>query len=155
MMGCAGGPGNPKAKDPVDRESSRASAVACFFPPSDFPTLDKNPPKNYKDIAPAFDIREFDPATGLLERITPKRRQEIARDISPINHVAKGAAPTLIIHGDKDEVIPISQSEAMIAKLKGSGVDCKLLVKEGKPHFALWVVNEFPVLADWFDTRLK
>ena len=29
-------PGDPKAKDPVDRESSRVQAVACFFPPTDF-----------------------------------------------------------------------------------------------------------------------
>ena len=29
-------PANPKAKDPVDRESSRVQAVACFFPPTDF-----------------------------------------------------------------------------------------------------------------------
>ena len=28
--------GDPKAKDPVDRVSSRVQAVACFFPPTDF-----------------------------------------------------------------------------------------------------------------------
>src|SRR4051794_5830768 len=35
ILGTAGGPGDPKAKDPVDRESSRVQAVACFFPPTD------------------------------------------------------------------------------------------------------------------------
>lgn len=33
MLGTAGSQGDPNAKDPVDRESSRVQAVACFFPP--------------------------------------------------------------------------------------------------------------------------
>src|SRR5262245_29513641 len=36
MQGCAPREGDPKASDPVDRESSRVAAVACFFPPTDF-----------------------------------------------------------------------------------------------------------------------
>src|SRR5262249_31985682 len=36
MQGTAGTAGNPDAKDPVDRQSSRVQAVACFFPPTDF-----------------------------------------------------------------------------------------------------------------------
>ena len=36
MQGTAGDQGDPKAKDPVDRVSSRVQAVACFFPPTDF-----------------------------------------------------------------------------------------------------------------------
>jgi acetyl esterase/lipase len=156
MMGCAGGPGDPKAADPVDRESSRAAAVACFFPPSDFLTLDKTFPKKSKELAAPFDFHEWDSKTGLFERVSAKRRLEIGAAISPINHAAKGAAPTLIVHGDKDDVVPISQSEAMIDKLKENGVECKLLVKKGKPHFhdGVWVVLELPTLADWFDQYL-
>src|SRR5262245_19843201 len=36
MIGTAGAEGDPKAKDPVDQQSSRVQAVACFFPPTDF-----------------------------------------------------------------------------------------------------------------------
>ena len=36
-MGTQGGPGKADAKDPIDRESSAVQAVACFFPPTDFP----------------------------------------------------------------------------------------------------------------------
>jgi carboxylesterase type B len=36
MQGTAYQAGNPKAPDPVNRESSRVAAVACFFPPTDF-----------------------------------------------------------------------------------------------------------------------
>ena len=36
MQGCAPRDGNPTANDPVEKESSRVAAVACFFPPTDF-----------------------------------------------------------------------------------------------------------------------
>src|SRR5438046_302095 len=35
-MGTQGKPGDPDAKDPIDRETSAVQAVACFFPPTDF-----------------------------------------------------------------------------------------------------------------------
>jgi acetyl esterase/lipase len=152
MMGCAGSTLDPKAKDPVDRESSHAAAVACYFPPSDFPALAKAAVK--KEIPALFDFRELDPKTGLLERVPAKRQMEIARDLSPINHVTKGAAPTLIIHGDEDDVVPITQSQAMIEKLKKCGVESKLLEMKGNKHFDFWVVFELPKLADWFDIHL-
>jgi acetyl esterase/lipase len=152
MMGCAGKPGNRFAIDPVERESSQAAAVACYFPPSNFPEMaDKLP----KEVAAAFDIREMNATSGLLERVSPEKRLAIGRVVSPITYVTKEAAPTLIIHGDKDEVVPLAQSEAMIQKLKDCGVQCKLIVKKGKAHFELgWVVPELPTLADWFDAHL-
>src|SRR5262245_32754179 len=36
MQGMAGEKGDPDAKDPVERVSSRVQAVACIFPPTDF-----------------------------------------------------------------------------------------------------------------------
>ena len=95
------------AKDPVDRESSRVQAVACFFPPTDF--LNYGKPGDAKihatDHAPpfraAFDYRELDKESRLWVPITdPKRLEEIARQISPVSHVTPDDPPTLIIHGD-------------------------------------------------------
>jgi acetyl esterase/lipase len=155
MMGCAGGPLDPKADrvDEADRESSRAAAVACYFPPSDFPALAEVPVK--KEIIAPFDFRKLDRKTGLFERVSAEEKMVIARELSPINHATKEAAPTLIIHGDKDDVVPFAQSDAMINKLKKCGVECKLHIMEGKGHFEYgWVVNELPTLADWFDIHL-
>lgn len=151
MVGCAGRPGDPKADDAVERQSSKVAAVACFFPPTDFPALEGACPK---DVAAPFDFRELDPTTGKFAPVTPDRRREIGRAVSPITHAARGAAPALIIHGDKDRVVPLSQSEAMIAKLKGCGVPCELKVRADKGHFAPWVAEDLPALADWFDGHL-
>jgi acetyl esterase/lipase len=152
MVGCAGRPGNPKAADPVERESSRPAAVACFFPPTDFLTLPGCP----VEVSAAFDIREPNKDTGRLERVSPERRLQLARELSPINHVAQGAAPTLIIHGDLDKVVPLEQSKKMIAKLKGCEVTCELRVREGKDHrFAEWVVEDLSIMAKWFNTHVR
>ncbi len=36
MLATRGGPGDAKAKDPIDRESSAVQAVACFYAPTDY-----------------------------------------------------------------------------------------------------------------------
>ena len=66
MQGTAGDKGNPDAKDPIDKTSSRVQAVACFFPPTDFLNYGK-PGENaigrgiLKGFKPPFDFHEQDP----------------------------------------------------------------------------------------------
>lgn len=151
MVGCAGRPGDPNAGDPVDRQSSKVAAVACFFPPTDFLALAGS---CSKEVAAPFDFREMDPATQRLVAVTPERRREIGREASALTHASKGAAPTLIIHGDRDKVVPLAQSAALIARLKDCGVACELKVRAGRGHFGPWVAGDVPVLADWLDTHL-
>ena len=47
----------------------------------------------------------------------------MAKKISPITHVTADDPPTLIIHGDKDFLVPIQQAESIVAKLKEVGVN--------------------------------
>jgi acetyl esterase/lipase len=162
MLGTAGEDGKPDARDPVDRESSRVQAVACFFPPTDFlnygatgnkkiHAIDHGPP-----YRPAFDYRELDPKSRLWVPITdPARLEEIARQVSPIYHVTADDAPTLIIHGDKDPLVPLQQSELIVEKLKQAGVETSLVVKPGAGHGWLTIGNDIPKLIDWFDEQLK
>jgi acetyl esterase/lipase len=46
---------------------------------------------------------------------------EIWRDASPVDHVSKSNAPFLIIHGTRDEMVPIAQAQALYDKLKEAG----------------------------------
>lgn len=154
MMGCAGKPGNPAATDPVERESSKVAAVACFFPPTDFRAFENRPPPGF-DPSVLFPFRERDPKSGALVPVTPERRREIGTSCSPLHCAKEGAAPTLIIHGDQDKLIPIQQSEALIARLKQCNVICDLIVKEGKGHFWIDIGKDLPTLVDWFDRHLR
>ncbi len=160
MQGCAGDLGNPKAKDPIDRASSRVQAVACFYPPTDF--LNWGEPGKVMlgrhpiiPIAGAFDFRRLDPKIGAFVTITDEEEiKKIGRKISPITHVSKDDPPTLIVHGTKDELVPLQQAETMVAKLKEAGVTAELIVKEDGKHDGVIVKENMPRVLDWFDKHL-
>jgi acetyl esterase/lipase len=160
MQGTAGANGDPKAGDPVNRMSSRVQAVACFFPPTDFLNYGKTGEIALgtgilKGFRPPFDFRERDKATGSFVLITDEtKRQEIGRQISPINHVSKESAPTLIIHGNADKLVPIQQAEIIITKLKEAGVPAELAVKPGASHGWGGLDKDTRTIADWFDKYL-
>ncbi|MBO0700422.1 MAG: alpha/beta hydrolase [Zavarzinella sp.] len=161
MQGCAPKEGNPRASDPVERESSKVEAVACFFPPTDFLNYGKPGEEalgngvlvNFK--AP-FDFVEFDQKSRSFIHITDSdRRREIGKQISPAYHVSGKAPPTLIIHGDADTLVPIQQAKLIIEKLKEAKVPCELVVKKGGLHGWPGMDKDFRILAEWFDKYLK
>ncbi|MBI2806473.1 MAG: alpha/beta hydrolase [Planctomycetes bacterium] len=161
MQGTAGDPGNPKALDPVERASSRVQAVACFFPPTDFLNYggkDKYafaPDGLLANFRLVMDVREFDPKTKLLERISATKARDLARKVSPVTHVNAKSAPALIIHGDADKLVPIQQAELIMARYKEAGVAAELVVRKGRGHDFNGAAKDFPVIADWFDKHLK
>ena len=162
MLGTDGDPGDPGAADPVDRESGRVGAVACFFPPTDFLNFGA-PGKELiraedhgRPFRPAFEYRELDPASNLWVPITdPARLRAITHAISPIDHVSPDDAPTLILHGDADKLVPLQQSESMVERLKGAKVEAKLVVRPGAGHGWPTMGRDMAEFADWFDAHLK
>ena len=157
MQGTAGDAGNPTSKDPVEKESSRVQAVACFFPPTDFlnygkPGEDALGRGILAGFKAPFDFHEQDEKTKTFERITDEsKRREIGRQISPITHVSDDDPPTLIIHGDADKLVPIQQAEIIVAKLKEAGVEAKLVVKPDAGHGWANITEDLTLFADWFD----
>jgi acetyl esterase/lipase len=162
MIATSGKPGASDAKDPVDKESSRVQAVACFFPPTDF----LNYGTDGRDVFQAlqaelasfkapFDFHELDRKTGQLVLIQdPAKRLEIARDISPVTHVSSDDPPTLIFHGDADKLVPYQQAQVMEKKLREAGVTVKLVTKPGAGHGWPEFPKDLAVIADWFDVHL-
>lgn len=57
-----------------------------------------------------------------------------ARLGSPVNHVRTDAPPVYFLHGDKDRLVPLSQSTILQEKLQQSGVETKLLILQGRGH---------------------
>lgn len=67
------------------------------------------------------------------------------REASPVNYVDSSAPPFLIVHGEDDDIVPISQSEALAGKLfaAGAGVDFHRLPGESHSFtFAGWAEVE-------------
>jgi acetyl esterase/lipase len=159
MQGTAGREGDPKAKDPVERESSRVQAVACFFPPTDFLNWGEKGKlvmgSMPDPIKPAFAFQDRDPKTGGFVPVTDEAKvKTLLRALSPITHVSAGTAPALIVHGDKDTLVPIQQAEVMIARLKEAGIPAELVVKPGAAHGWKGMDKDLNTFMDWFDRHL-
>jgi acetyl esterase/lipase len=147
-IGTAGKPGDPKAKDPVDRASSRVQAVACFCPASDL--------VNYGD---GRSVLERDPVKaagtfGVQDK--PKEEQiKLLRELSPLGAVTKDTAPTLIIHGDADQAVPYEQSERFVAKLAENKVPHQLITRKNAGHSWPDMSKDDVLRAEWFDKHLQ
>jgi acetyl esterase/lipase len=59
---------------------------------------------------------------------------EVWKEASPITHVSSDDAPTFILHGDKDPLVPIEQSQRIAEALRKAGVEVRLVVIEGMGH---------------------
>ena len=148
------------AKEPAEEagqsansKDPRVRAVAVFFPPTDF--------LNYG--GKAIDLAAGDRMSHLVRRLaltlgsddgTAEQTTEKVTQISPARLVTPKAPPFLLIHGDADTVVPLQQSEAMLAALKKAGVPAELIVKQGGGHPWLTLHEEVQLVADWFDKQL-
>lgn len=149
-IGTQGGPGKADAKDPIDRESSAVQAVACFYPPVDL----LNWSKAGEDFWDYPRTRRYAPALG-PKWTTPEGRQELGREISPLYFVTARTAPTLIIQGDSDLVVPLYQARLFEERCQQMGAQCKLIVRPGAAHGGAGFENNVAEFADWFDQQLR
>jgi acetyl esterase/lipase len=160
MQGSAFKPGDPKAKDPIERVSSKANAVGCFFPPTDFLNYGKEGEValgdgTLKGFRAPFDFHDLGPGnTGFMAVTDPEKRKAIGKSISPVYHASKNSAPSLIIHGDADLLVPIQQAELMVAKLKEFQVPCELVTKKGGAHGWAGMDKDIVTIANWFDKQI-
>jgi len=152
-LGTQGGPGPADAKDPIDRASSAVQAVACFYPPTDFLNYGRE-----GEIAVGSGIlKDYIPAFG-PEALTPEGRQKLGQTFSPARYLSAASAPTLIIHGDADPLVPIQQSQLSLARATAAGATARLIVKPGAEHGGkTWpdIAGDRRRLADWFDHYLR
>jgi acetyl esterase/lipase len=86
------------------------------------------------------------------ERPSPGAR---ARAASPLTHVSKDDPPFLILHGDRDVLVPLEQSERLEKALKGAGVEARLLVLGGQGHMPRFREDDNQAIADFLDKHLK
>jgi acetyl esterase/lipase len=144
----------PDAEGHVDQPFR---AVGLFFPPTDFLHYHGHAADFGKDDQEARHLRELlgDPSDAASQKADLAKLTELARSISPALLVERRQPPFLIIHGDADPRVPLSQSQILVDALKKAGGDAELIVKHGGGHAWLTINEEVKLLADWFDKTLK
>ena len=144
MLATTGDDGDPRHADPILRQSSRVAAVVALYPPTDLRGWVKNPPEEIAKVPALKPPLSFD------EKLEP--------DCSPLLHVSKDDAAILMIHGDKDLLVPISHSQTMQAALEKAEVKSKFVTIEGAAHGFNAAQNReqvLPAMVGWFEEHLN
>jgi len=118
LLGTTNGLNDLEGSEGVQDQSSDVQAVVDWFGPTDLLTVGKK-----------------DTRSQLIGG-DPQEIPDKARRASPMNYVSAKACPMLIMHGDQDKTVPISQSETFASALRKSGADATFAVVPGATHGA-------------------
>ena len=146
MLGTLDGKGRADDPDPVEHESAKVQCVVARAAPTNFVT---NEPAGVKFLGMAL-VARVDKASKEYQTYT---------EASPISHVSKDDPPFLLMHGDKDELVPLAQSIDFEKALKAAGVTVKLVIVEGAGHGPSFPGATHPPdymgeMVQWFDRYL-
>lgn len=129
--------------------SSRVQAVVDFFGPADFTQMSKFSLPN----AP-FDHDAVDSPESQLLGGAVQQNKDRAAKASPLTYVSKDDPPFLIMHGNRDNLVPYQQSELLRDALRKAGVEVTLRIVEGAGHgFAGPEIDR--QVAEFFERHLK
>jgi acetyl esterase/lipase len=105
--------------------SSKVQCVLSICGPTDLTD------KRYAQAA-----RDSDLGKILIEFIGKPYDEEpnLWKEASPIYHVSPDDAPTFIIHGDQDSIVPFEQSVRFAEALRKVGVEVQLVAIKGMDH---------------------
>lgn len=120
MLGTLDGTGDPADESPINHVSAKVQCVVARAAPTNF--LEGGVGLFF------LNIRE-----GALKN-TKSIEYKKAKEASPITYVSADDAPFLLLHGDKDDVVPFKLSEMMEAALQQVGVPVRLLNVKGAGH---------------------
>ncbi|MFN7732363.1 MAG: alpha/beta hydrolase family protein [Pirellula sp.] len=123
---------------PADKPGPKIAAVAAVFPPTDLePYMEKSNPLRERFPALKFDIQQ-------------------SADYSPLKQVSSPDAPTLLLHGDRDDLVPLWHSEKIRDAMTQARVPNRLVVFQGAGHGFDEDGNKkmFAAMLEWFQEHL-
>ncbi len=127
MLGTSGGVKSLEGKLGSHlKVSSKVQCVVDRFGPSDLLAMKDYPSRLNHDAASSPE--------GRLVGGRVSAKKDVARSASPITYVSADDPPFLILHGNKDQIVPYNQSERLATALKKSKVECCFVTVEGAGH---------------------
>ena len=136
--------------------SSAVQAVVDWFGPTDMLKW-KEQFKEQPDVKPGLDPDSGDGIVARLIGGAIQENKDKAEMANPIHYITKDAAPFLIMHGDKDPLVPLGQSRMLDEALKAAKVESTLVVIKGDGHggAGFVTVENLQKIVDFFDKHLK
>lgn len=98
-------------------------AIVSYFGPTDLTYLYNHPAYS---LVPTM--------LNSIIGYTPTQNPSIYTESSPINFVTATSAPTILLHGDADIIVPVDQAYLLKDKLNAAGVTNEVVVYPGEQH---------------------
>ncbi len=118
LLGTSDASAGLEGKGGWAEQSSRVQAVVDMFGPADLTV--EFPGGNSRVAQTVFGASS--------------NADKVMKRASPVAYITKDDPPFLILHGDSDRVVPLSQSEKLHERLKTAGVDSTLVVVKNAGH---------------------
>lgn len=147
LLGTSGQAKELEGDGPNKEFSSGVQCVVDWFGPTDMLQIGKFPSSIKHDAANS-------PEALLLGGLIQERK-DLVRAANPITYVTKDAPPFLIMHGDRDNLVPYNQSELLETALKQAGTEVTLYKVVGGGHGGWRDPKVLPMVEKFFDKHLK
>ena len=131
MVGVTGGLEEFDSGENLD-QSSRVRCVVDYFGPTDF--LKMNEQAKGVPGAEKWDHDHADSPESILIGGPIQERVERVTLANPCGYATKDDPPFLVVHGRKDGLVAIGQSELLVEALKAAGVPVEFRVVEEAGH---------------------
>ena len=103
-------------------------AGVSWYGPCDFEDMNLF---NYDDRP---DFKDRFGARIVLSKVTPEKKLELYREMSPINYLEKESPPLLMIQGDSDTTIPVKHAYAMEQKALELKAPVEIMIVKNAGH---------------------
>lgn len=131
LLGTSGNDKYLEGDEGYSQHSSSVQAVVDHFGPTDFLNGDDTTGLGLRNVN-KFSASESPGALFLGGPID--ERKELAKLASPLSYIDRNDPPVLIIHGEKDGMVIIRQSELFFEALKKAEVECEMLRVKNADH---------------------
>lgn len=150
LLGTSGGVEDFDTGPHLDH-SSRVQCVVDFFGPTDFTRITEQTPSFSKIDRSDPKAPEWRLLGGTLEQ-----KRALALQASPVHWVSPDDPPFLILHGDRDPLVPHAQSPLLHEALRKAGVESTFITVPGVEHdrMAIWKKHRSDIRA-FFEKHLK
>lgn len=154
LVGLTGDDARFKTEEYKEYSDAVQCVVECFGPTD----LMKMLSEQYIDMMldPALDHTPFiESFRGLVGDMDVRR---VLKEMSPVSYIdsCERIPPTLIVHGDADEIVPYEQGTLMLEKLHDAGAIVRMICVKDAPHSgSFWSERVHQEIQSFIGTYIK
>jgi acetyl esterase/lipase len=131
LLGTTDGNAALEGNGGAPEQSSRVQAVICYYGLTDLDAMHQSCERRE---LPFLQRSKMSVALTNFLGGTPRTQARRYTLASPVTHVTAGATPTLLIHGTRDDLVPLGQSVLFEERMRKVGAEVELLKVDGAGH---------------------